>query len=200
MHESPARRAMLILALTGLCCPILSGAMIPADDIQPGGGGRVLGLVSMAGAPGNVINRTPEPQKFLVLGNLDAPGPFAGPYTARFTFLEPVTLGGMHLWNNFGPLEQDGEGIEDFTLTFLDGELQVLGAHANSALDSFAMQTFVFPAPVATVKYVDIRIESNHDPDLAYAGFHEISFVPEPAMLLILAAGWISAARRRRLR
>jgi hypothetical protein len=62
------------------------------------------------------------------------------------------------------------------------------------------MQTFVFAAPVAEVRYVDITIESNHDADLAYAGFHEISFVPEPAAILILALGAGLSRRRRTAR
>jgi hypothetical protein len=194
------RAATLLAIAIGLVCPIASAAMIPAADIQPTGGGWTVGRISTAGAPGNVINRTPETSKYFAMGNVDGAGPFGGPYTARFRFIEPVSLGAMHLWNNFGTLENDGEGLADFTLTFRDGELDILGAHADRARDVFAMQTFVFAAPVAEVRYVDITIESNHDADLAYAGFHEISFVPEPAAILILALGAGLSRRRRTAR
>jgi len=154
------------------------------------------------GAIANVIDGTIDFDSFLQLGPTAA-GPFAGPYTLRLDLGGQFNLTGMNLWNNAGANEFDGEGVNAFTLTFLDTSLFSAGSFSSTALDTLAPQAYTFSAP--NVAFVDLTITSNHQVG-QYVDFYEINFtglaaVPEPSTWGVGILGVLALAvfQRKRL-
>lgn len=124
-------------------------------------------------------------------------GVFAGPYTVSFDLGVDYDLSGMQLWNNGGSIENDGEGIDAFTLRFEDADGGLLGTYSDNAADILAMQAFAFD--VAGVRSVDLVIDSNHAPMIRnYAALYEVEFVPGPGVLTLLGLTALAHAGRRR--
>lgn len=154
-----------------------------------------------------LIDGTPDYDQQLVLGH-PAGTAFTGPYSIVFDLGGAFDLSGMTLWNNAGYLDNDGEGIKDFDLRFLDGGMSQLAVYSGVAHDGLPPQSFGFSA--VGVVYVDLVIKSNHQENSVvprgYAALYEISFsgvvaaVPEPETYAMLLAGLglVGFAARRR--
>ena len=134
---------------------------------------------------------------FLALG-YEGYGSFAGPYTVRFDLGNSYDLTGFQLWNNAGFIENDGEGVNSFTLNFYDSSLNSKGSFSNNAQDILASQSFNFTG--LDVKVVDFVVNSRHFvssgfPDRQYVTFHEIKFtgtpviIPEPVSSALFIVG-----------
>jgi hypothetical protein len=189
---------VVILALLGV--PQVFGA-----TITPVGGSTAsfIGQGSIA----NVIDGVVDFNSFLQLGH-GGLGTFEGPFTVRFDLGGQYQLAGMNLWNNAGSIQNDGEGISAFSLTFLNQALSSIGSFSGNATDTLAQQTFAFSA--SGVSYIDLTINLNHPENggaRTYVDFHEINFfgtasVPDsvPTALLLVAGvlfgQWVSERRR----
>jgi hypothetical protein len=123
-------------------------------------------------------------------------GLFRGPYTVSFELGAAFDLTGMRLWNNAGNIDNDGEGIDAFTLRFLDAGASPLGEYSSNATDTLAMQEFGFES--SGVQTVELVIESNHAPMIRnYAALYEVAFVPSPSVGAVFIAGILTRRRRR---
>ena len=123
--------------------------------------------------------------------------PFNGPYTIAFDLGASIDLTGFQLWNNGGNIELDGEGVDAFTLVFLDAGSSQIDTFAGNAQDILAMQEFMFS--VDGVRSVELVIESNHFQDPRdYAVLYEVAFVPGPGSLGVLGVFGLVGSRRRR--
>ncbi len=151
------------------------------------------------GAISNVIDGTIDWDEHLALGTSLTYGIFGGPYSVRFNLGDRYDLSGFNLWNNAGSIENDGEGVNSFTLNFYDAAMKSAGSFSNMALDILAVQSFLFTAK--DVQFVDFVIESSHFassgfPDREYVCFYEIDFdgtaassVPIPGAACLLGSG-----------
>lgn len=127
--------------------------------------------------------------------------------TIRFDLGGVFDLTSMTVWNNGGGIDGDGEGVNGFTLEFLDASLSSLGTYSDSLLDIQTGETKAFSA--STVSFVDFTIDTAHMGvfSSAYAIMTEVRFdgvassVPEPQVAALLGAGLLVsgfATRRRR--
>lgn len=124
-------------------------------------------------------------------------GAFNGPYTIAFDLGTTFNLTGFQLWNNGGNIEFDGEGIDAFTLVFLDDGSAEIDTYAGNAADILAMQEFAFS--VDGVRSVELVIESNHFQDSRdYVVLYEAAFIPAPGALVALTLFGIVGSRRKR--
>ncbi len=186
---------------------IWAGGMAQAATVTPVSGSStsiVWGNVS------NVIDGVVDYNSNLALGTSLSFGPFGGPYSVRFDLGAIYDLTGFNLWNNGGSIENDGEGVNDFTLTFYDAAMSSVGSFNGNALDILASQSFSIAA--TGVQFVDFIINSNHSPsdplgERAYVFFHELNFdgtpaspVPLPAALWLMASGLLGLAGVRRIK
>ena len=159
------------------------------------------------GALANVIDGVIDVSSNVQLGPT-ANGAFAGPYSVTFSLGGAFNLTGASLFNNGGLPDQttgqnDGEGINSFSLTLLDSSDATVGTFAGTAADTFGEQAYSFAG--ANVANVQLTINSNHQEitPRQYVVFYEIAFagtpVPEPSLSLALAALFASplVARRR---
>ena len=138
-----------------------------------------------------------------------------GPFTITFDLGSSYELNSFTLWNNGGENQHDGEGIQEFSLSFYDSATHpVGGALAHTASDILAPQLFTFD-PATPVQFVELTINSNHSAigtstERGYAVFFmKQRFdgaaaqqpVPEPATLLLSAfglAGFTAVSRNKR--
>lgn len=125
-------------------------------------------------------------------------GTFGGPYSLSFDLGADFDLTGMSLWNNAGNIDMDGEGINAFTLRFLDASGGTVSTYSAVAMDVLTEQTFSFS--VQGVRRVDLVIESNHAPTIRnYAALHEVAFIPSPGVLCTaVLCAMVGGSRRRR--
>ena len=183
--------AIMFVGLLGLA--VHAGIVIPVN-------GTTSDFISY-GSINSVIDGVPDyNSSYLVMGNI-AIGSFGGPYKIHFDLGGNYSLTGMNFWNNAGNLGNDGEGVRNFSLTFLDASLAVVGSYSDVASDDLNQQVFSFAGVNAA--YVDFTILSQHSETSArqYAAFQEINFispVPEPTTpsLLACSAAMIGMWRR----
>lgn len=184
------------------------------------------------GTAGMAADSVTHPSESLALGTWDGSHPqWSGDKTIRFELDQDYILSGFDLWNNGGlgtwiadlnqwSGEGDGEGINLFTLSFLDASLSEITTFTDNASDygypppaqlgNSQPESFLFAA-VSNVRYVDLIIQSNHFQGLVdigdpngdagvrdYAAFREVAFdgspVPVPGAILLLGSGLIGLA------
>ena len=152
----------------------------------------------------NVIDGVPNYDQWLALGQ-EGGGPFTGPYTVSFDLVAPYSITGFNLWNNGGNIENDGEGIDWFSIEFHDPAHAPLGLFTTWATDTLAEQSWPIPSGFfPNAQYAELVIGSNHAMDYRpYVIFYEVSFegtptVPVPGALLLggIGAGVIGWMRR----
>jgi len=148
------------------------------------------------GSLDNIIDGVPDFNSNVGMGTSNTGG-YNGPYTIAFDLGASFNLTGFQLWNNGGNIEFDGEGIDAFTLVFLDDGSAEIDTYAGNAQDILAMQEFMFA--VDGVRSVELVIESNHfQTPRDYVVLYEVAFIPAPGALAALCAFGFVGSRRRR--
>ena len=145
---------------------------------------------------GNLIDGLIDFDSNVGIGNTTS-GEFSGPYSIVFDLGGVFDLTAMHLWNNAGSIELDGEGIDGFELRFFGYADTLMGMYSGNAMDVLGEQSFEFD--VQGIRSVEMVIQSNHAPLVRdYAALYEVAFVPSAGVLGVIGAGMIGISRRRR--
>jgi len=186
-----SRSARLLLAVSVVACTVGSAQ---ADIIHPVS--ATTNSPVLFGSLNNLIDGLIDFDSNAGMG-ASVSGNFTGPYTIKLDLGASFNLTSFQLWNNGGDIELDGEGIDAFTLRFLDNSSSEIDTYAGNAEDLLAMQEFAFS--VDGVQSVELVIESNHAPtERNYAALYEVAFVPAPGSLAALAAFGLVASKRKR--